>query len=104
MASDFTDEKNGYLHLREDDFRKARTKYPQLKGEARAYLAYGETKRDSGHPTSSFHILRMCMVKISDVKYPKEGYHVVFILDHSSCHTTFADNALNAYKCVSSGW
>ena len=37
--------------------------------------------------------------KITECKYPRsDGYKVVWIFDHSSCHRAFADDALNAYK------
>ena len=36
---------------------------------------------------------------IAETLYPKEqGYRIVWIFDHSSCHGAFAKDALNAYK------
>ena len=36
-------------------------------------------------------------VRIADVKYPRnDGYRVMWLFDHSSCHNAYANNALNA--------
>ena len=35
----------------------------------------------------------------AELKYPREeGYRLVWIFDHSSCHGAYADDVLNAYK------
>ena len=37
--------------------------------------------------------------KIAEVKYPaREGYKLVWIFDHNSCHTAMAEDALDATK------
>ena len=37
--------------------------------------------------------------QIAEIKYPRDqGYRLVWIFDHSSCHGAYADDALNAYK------
>ena len=34
---------------------------------------------------------------IAEIKYPRnQGYRQYFVFDHSSCHGTFASDALNA--------
>ena len=36
---------------------------------------------------------------IAETKYPRnQGYRLVWIFDHSSCHGAYAENALNAHK------
>ena len=38
-------------------------------------------------------------VKIANIKYPKaEGWHVVWVFDHSSCHAAMADDSLDLIK------
>ena len=38
-------------------------------------------------------------VMIAGCKYPRDqGYCLVWIFDHSSCHGAYAENALQAYK------
>ena len=38
-------------------------------------------------------------VKIVEVKYPKdEGWKVVWVFDHSSCHAAMPDNTLDVSK------
>jgi len=34
-------------------------------------------------------------------EYPKEkGYRIAWVLDHSSFHSAYSDDALNAYKMI----
>ena len=36
-------------------------------------------------------------VQVAEAKFPKhEGYRLYWIFDHSSCHTAYADDSLNA--------
>ena len=45
MVSDFIFEKNGYLHLTEEEYERAKIKYPELSQQnARAFLEYRESK------------------------------------------------------------
>ena len=38
-------------------------------------------------------------VMIVECKYPRDqGYHLVLIFDHSSCHGAYVENDLHAYK------
>ena len=38
-------------------------------------------------------------VKIADIKYPSaDNWKIIWIFDHSSCHTAMADDALDASK------
>ena len=37
--------------------------------------------------------------KLAEFKFPKEdGYKIVWIFDHSSCHGAYSEGSLNAYK------
>ena len=65
---------------------------------ARASIEYGENR--DGYWTSDKFMeqLEYC-AKIAECKYPRsDGFRVVWVFDHSSCHRAFAENALNAYK------
>ena len=65
---------------------------------ARKCLEYGGNKE--GYWTSEKFIAQIeDAAKIAEVKYPcDKGYRLVWIFDHSSCHGTYGDDALNAYK------
>ena len=100
MVSDFIDEQNGYLQLTEEEFSKAKETIPDLKRYARAYLEYGENKE--GYWTSERFMTQIKdAVMIAECKYPlDQGYRLVLIFDHSSCHGAYAENALRAYKMI----
>lgn len=39
------------------------------------------------------------VAKIAEIKYPRDqGYRLMWIFDHSSCHGAYAEDALNALK------
>ena len=63
----------------------------------RAKLEYGEGKE--GYWTSERFMTQIReAARITDVKYPREGWRVVWIFDHSSCHATMPEDALDASK------
>ena len=98
MVSDFISEQDGYLKLSDQEFAIGRTIFPGLKQYARARIEYGENK--DGYWTSDKFMeqLEYCAT-IAECKYPRsDGFKVVWIFDHSSCHGAFAEDALNAYK------
>jgi len=66
--------------------------------EACAFFEYG--KEHKGYWTEKKFLGQLeNAIKIAKIKYPKEnGYRVCFVVDHSSCHGTFADDALDASK------
>ena len=100
MVSDFIGEKDGYLLLSDaEEFEADKQKFPEItEPKARAYLEYGESKE--GYWTSEKFIRQIKnSAKIAEFKYPREnGYRVIWIFDHSSCHGAYSDDALNAYK------
>ena len=98
MVLDFIDEYNGYLRLANKEYRQAAGRVDGLQREARAFLEYG--KEHEGYWTAKKFLGQLeNAIKIAKVKYPKEhGYRVCFVFDHSSCHGTFADEALDASK------
>ena len=98
MVSDFIDEHNGYLRLTEEEFSEAVKNNPQLRRQAREFLEYG--KDHDGYWTAEKFFKQLeVAATIADIKYPRDkGYKVCFVFDHSSCHGTYADDALNASK------
>ena len=98
MVSDFIDEKNGYLALTQEEYDRAKIEDPKAKMYARQLLEYGESKE--GYWTSDKFMLQIKeAVKIVKIKYPRtEGWRVVWIFDHSSCHAAMADDALDVSK------
>ena len=98
MVSDFIDEHNGYLRLTNEEFAQAVDRVDGLQQEARAFLEYG--KEHEGYWTAQKFLGQLeDAIKIAKVKYPREkGYRVCFVFDHSSCHGTFAEDALDASK------
>lgn len=92
---DFIDEHHGYLRLK-NQFIQAVDKVDGLQKEARAFLEYG--KEHEGYWTVKRFLSQLeVAVKIANIKYPKEkGTEYVFY--HSSCHGTFAEDALDASK------
>ena len=98
IVSDFICEQDGYLKLSDQEFAIGRTVFPRLKQYARASIEYGENR--DGYWTSDKFMeeLEHC-AKIAECKYPRsDGFRVVWVFDHSSCHGAFVENALNAYK------
>ena len=96
MVSDFISEQDGYLCLDENKFAEGLKKLPKLKQFGRATIEYGENK--DGYWTSDKFIeqIKYC-ADIAECKYPKsEGYKVVWVFDHSSCHGAYSEDALNA--------
>ena len=98
MVSDFIDEKNGYLALTMAEFNQAKVDDPTIRLQAREFLEYGESRE--GYWTSDKFMKQMEMaVKIAEMKYPKnDGWRLVWIFDHSSCHGAMAEDALDVTK------
>jgi len=73
-------------------------KNPSIKKYARQQLEYGEAKE--GYWTSKKFMGQIKeAIKIAEVKYPKEeGWKIVWIFDHSSCHEAMPDDALDVFK------
>ncbi len=86
MVSDFINEHNGYLKLTDDEYARGLTIYPQLKQQAREFLEYGENK-EGYWISEKFKTQIEHAALLAEVKYPREeGYKLVWIFDHSSCH------------------
>ena len=62
---------------------------------AHRFLVYGENKK--GYWTSDKVMEQLQdVVKLVNFKYPKsEGWRVVWIFDHSSCHAAMSEDALD---------
>ena len=84
MVSDFIYEKNGYLQLREEEYRDELKTKPNAKMVARKILQYGEAKE--GYWTSDrfmHQIEKAYTCRIAEIKYPKaDGWKHVRSLDH----------------------
>lgn len=98
MISDFISENEGFLSLTDDELKKAQAEYPGIKRYARESIEYGENK--DGYWTSEKFMdqIKRC-VKLAEFKYPpSDGYKIVWIFDHSSCHGAYSDDALIATR------
>ena len=98
MVSDFIDERNGYLQLSDEEYSRAKEKDPTIRIHARHLLEYGESKEE--YWTSEKFLVQLKeAVKIAEAKYPKEDdWRIVWIFDHSSCHSAMPDDALDVSK------
>ena len=98
MVSDFIDEHSGYLHLTDEEHASAKESDPTILKYARTLFEYGESRE--GYWTSERFMNQLKeAVKIADAKYPKvDGWRVVWIFDHSSCHAAMPDDALDVSK------
>ena len=98
MVSDFISENLGYLQLTQEEYDEAKQSNPTIRKHACETLECGEGKE--GYWTSEKFTTQIReAARITDVKYPREeGRRVVWIFDHSSCHATMPENALDASK------
>ena len=100
MVSDFVDEHSGFLALSDVEYESAKISHSGLPKYAQEFLEYGESKE--GYWTRGKFISQMKKaITIAEMKYPKaNGWrHVhVWVFDHSSCHATMADDALDVGK------
>ena len=98
MISDFISEESGYLPLTDEEFAVGREKYPQLKQFSRRSIEYGGN-RDGYWTSERFLVQLKDCVKSVECKYPREqGYKVIWIFDHSSCHGAYVEDALLASR------
>ena len=98
MVSDFIDERNGYLALSDEEYAQANAKDITMTQMARETLEYGES-REGYWSCDKFMLQLERAVKIADIRYPhSEGWQVIWVFDHSSCHTAMAEDALDANR------
>ena len=98
MVSDFVEERNGYLALTQEQYDRFKDSDPTVRMYARQLFEYGAARE--GYWTSD-HFIRQIerAVKIAEIKYPKEdGWRVVWIFDHSSCHAAMPGDGLDVSK------
>ena len=96
MVSDFIEEHNGFLALTDSEYQEGKLIYPDLQQQARTLLKYGA--EFEGYWNSEKFLKQMeAAIKIAKVKYSPDKYNVWFF-DHSSGHTTFAEDVLNASR------
>ena len=98
MVSDFIYERNGYLELTQEEYEQAKQKDPSIRKHARQLLEYGGARE--GYWTSEKFMGQIKeAAKIADTKYPREeGWRVVWIFDHSSCHAAMPEDGLDVTK------
>ena len=98
MVSDFIDERNGYLCLTTEEFEEAVKQDITVTQSSRRTLEYGES-REGYWSSDKFMVQMEVAVKIANIRYPKtDGWNVVWVFDHSSCHTAMAHDALDVAK------
>ena len=98
MVSDFIEEKGGYLALTQQQYDHIKVNNPSTRMNARQLLEYGESKEEYWTSDRFMSQIRQA-VKIVEVKYLKsDGWRVVWIFDHSSCHSAMSDDALDVSK------
>ena len=83
-VSDFINEYSGYLQLTDEKYACMKESDQTIHKHAQVYK-YGEER---GYWMSEKFMAQLKeAVKIADAKYLKaNGWHVVWIFDHSSCH------------------
>ena len=95
MVSDFIDERNGYLQLSDEEYSRAKEKDPTIRKHAHHLLEYGESKE--GYWTSEKFLVQLKeAVKIAEAK--EDGWRIVWIFDHSCCHSAMPDDTLDVSK------
>ena len=95
MVSDFIDEHNGYLALTDAEYEQGKQTYPDLQQQARKLLKYG-AEFEGYWNNDKFLEQVEAAIKIAKVKYASDQFNVLWFFDHSSGHTAFAEDALNA--------
>ena len=97
MVSDFIDEHTGFLAF-SDEYDSVKVSHPHIRKYAREFLEYGENKE--GYWTRDKFVDQMQRaVEMAEIKYPKQdGWHHVWVFDHSSCHAAMADDALDVRR------
>ena len=97
MVSDFISEHDGFLSLTDEEHAQAKVKYPAIPKSARVLFKYG-AQAEGYWNYEKFLIQVANAIQISETIYPKEKYSLVFILDQSSGHTAYPEDALNAHR------
>ena len=97
MVSDFITEHDGFLALTDEEHECAKAKYPAIPQSARVLFKYG-AQSEGYWNCEKFLIQVENAAQIAEIKYPKEEYTVTFILDQSSGHTAYPEDALNAHR------
>lgn len=98
MVSDFIEERAGYLALTNEEYKQAKVRDKTISQFARETLEYGESREGYWNCDKFMKQLEKA-VKIAEVKYPKaDGWNVIWIFDHSSCHTAMAEDALDVNR------
>ena len=97
MVSDFIDEHNGFLALTDAEYEQGKQMYPDLQQHTHRLLKYG-AEFEGYWNSEKFLVQVEAAIKIAKVKYASYQYNVIWFFDHSSGHTAFAEDALNASR------
>ena len=99
MVSDFIDAHSGFLLLTETEHDLTKAANPNFPKTARVLLEYGADKE--GYWTSEKFMANVeVAAQIAEFKYPTDKHTIVWLLDQSSCHRAFADDALKNAKVM----
>ena len=83
MVSDFITEHDGYLTLTDVEYEQGKQHHPNLEKTAQVLFKFGA--QSEGYWNSEKFVTQMeRAIQIAEVKYPRETYSLVFILDQSS--------------------
>ena len=95
MVSDLIDERND---LSDEEYEHVKQKDPLIKKYTHPLLEYGEG--NDGYWTLQRFVDQLKEAsKIAEAKYPKEeGWRIVWVFDHSSCHAGMPDDVLDVNK------
>jgi len=97
MVSDFIEEHGRYLRLSNEEYEAAKDSHPGLWKEARQLLKLG-AEYEGYWDSDKFMNQVEYIITIAEIKYTKKKHSLVFLLDQSSGHTAFADDALNVNR------
>ena len=81
--------------LTDAEYEQGKEMYPDLQQHACRLLKYGAEFEGYWH-SEKFLVQVEAAIKIAKVKYASDQYNVLWFFDHSSGHTAFAEDALNA--------
>ncbi len=82
--------------MTDEEFEHASKSDITITKRARETLEIGEG-REGYWDSGKFKMQMNNAVKIADIKYPKsDNWIIIWVFDHSSCHTAMAEDALNA--------
>ena len=92
MVSDFVNQQIGYLGLTNEQWVKAKKKYPLIPKIARFTMEYGKNKQEYFESTKFLQQVEGAL-QIASFLWPDHDH--IWVFDHSGVHKRKADDALN---------